>query len=171
MDKSKTFFTKIFGDEIGEMIQLLVGFFLILGIFMGFPYLIVKMNSPSSKEVSYKEILSKSRENTQNLYNDLSAYDSLTSKIEYRIDKNILKEKELINQKRELLVELQKDFDSVYLTSHQLSILSTVKHRENKITFSEWIMSPNQIYNIGVSLVISFIFFYLGKRKGKETNS
>ena len=126
------------------------------------------ITSPTSKDVSYKEILSNSREITKNIYKELAKYDSLTTKIDRKIDRELLEEKGLINQKRELLIESQKDFDSIYLTPQQLSILSAVRPKKENISFRAWITSTNQLYNIGVSLVISFFFYYLGRKKGKQ---
>ncbi len=168
MGESKSFFTKVFGGDIGEIVQVFAGFFLVIGFMMGMPLLIMFITSPTSKDVSYKEILSNSREITKNIYKELAKYDSLTTKIDRKIDRELLEEKGLINQKRELLIELQKDFDSIYLTPQQLSILSAVRPKKENISFRAWITSTNQLYNIGVSLVISFFFYYLGRKKGKQ---
>jgi hypothetical protein len=135
---------------------------------MGLPYLFIKLSSSKSKETVYKEILSNSREVTMNLYKELALYDSLTTKIENRINYELKAEKDLINQKRVVLVELQKDFDSINLTPQQLKLLTVVTPQKENVTFREWITSVNQLYNIGVSLVISFFFYFIGRRKGKQ---
>ena len=171
MSESKTFFTKIFGEEFGGMMSILVGTLLVIIMFNAFPFIIVKIGSSLSNEKKYNDVLSKSREVTRNLYKELSIYDSLTSKIELKIDNELQKEKDLINEKREILIELQKDFDSIYLTPQQMKILSVVAPRKDNISFKEWISSPNQLYNIAVNLIISLIFFYIGRRFGVRASN
>ena len=71
----------------------------------------------------------------------------------------------MINKKKKILIELSKDFDSIYLTPQQLKLLESVSDVNHDIAFKDWISSSNQWYNIGVSIVISFIFYFMGKRK------
>jgi len=166
MSSEKSFFKKIFGDDIGEMLQVFIGIGVIMGLFMGGPILLSKCSS-NSKDKEYKELVIGSRETTQNIFTQLHQYDSLTQKIEKTINVELLKEKEIIKKKKDLLVELQRDFDSIYLTPQQLRILETVSYDKKDVSFKEWISSTNQWYNIGISVITSFFFYFLGKRGGK----
>ncbi|MFN3299380.1 MAG: hypothetical protein ACK41Z_04225 [Sediminibacterium sp.] len=171
MSETETYFQKIFGKELGEMIQFFVGFFVLMGVMIGFPILIIKLTSSKNRETSYNEILSNSREVTKKLYKELALYDSLTNKIELSINNELNSERELINQKREILIELKKDFDSIDLKPSQLKLLTAAIPVNDNISFREWISSWNQIYSIFVSLVISFVFYILGKKNGKKISS
>ncbi len=167
MSELKTYFTKIFGEEIGTMLQVVIGVFMLMGVFMGGPLLVMKILTPENKEAKYSKIVNNSRENIRNIFDDLVKYDSLTNVIENSIDEELNFEKKLINNKREILIQLQNDFDSVYLTPYQLRILATVIPEKQNISFRNWITSANQLYNIGVSIFISFFFFYMGRRNAK----
>ena len=166
MSSEKSFFTKFLGNDIGEMLQFLIGFGVMMGIFIGGPFLLSKCSS-TSKDKEYKELVTGSRETTQNIFTQLHQYDSLTQEIEKTINTELLKEKEIIKKKKDLFIELQRDFDSIYLTPQQLRILETVNSDKRDVSFKEWISSTNQWYNIGVSVIISFFFYFLGKRGGK----
>lgn len=164
MSSERSIFQKIFGDDLGEMIQFFFGFGALMALFMGGPLLITKCSS-DSKHKDYKELVTGSRETTQNIYIQLHEYDSLTQIIDKNINSELLKEKEYIRKKKNVLIELKQDFDSIYLTPQQLKLLEAVSSDNNNITFKEWISSSNQWYNIGVSIVISFFFYFLGKKK------
>ena len=147
MSTDNTIFKKIFGDEIGEMLQVVLGIGFMMGLFIGGPLLISKCAS-NSKDKDYKEIVTGSRQTTQNIYIQLHHYDSLTQVIDNNINTELLKEKELINKKKIILIELSKDFDSIYLTPQQLKLLESVSDVNHDIAFKDWISSSNQWYNI-----------------------
>ena len=168
MSTEKSFFTKIFGDEIGQMIQVTIGIFIFIGIFMLIPQIIIRLTTSTPKQEKYKEILADSKETTQNIFKNIIVYDSLTRDIDSKINNELLIEKELINNKKDILIQCQKDFDSIYLTPQQLRILATVQSENKDIKFTEWISSTNQWYNIIVSFLISFFFYFLGRNIGKK---
>jgi hypothetical protein len=116
MSTNKTFFTRIFGDEIGQMIQVTVGIFTFLGLFMLFPLIFIRLSTSKPKQEKYKEILADSKETTQNIFKNIVLYDSLTRDIDSKINSELLIEKDLINNKKNILIQCQKDFDSIYLT-------------------------------------------------------
>ncbi|UXP31669.1 hypothetical protein N6H18_15070 [Reichenbachiella agarivorans] len=129
----------------------------------------MKLTSEDTKDEQYNEVIKNSRQTTQNIYQELVRYDSVLTTIETKIDSELRHEKRLLGQKKDILIELQEDFDSIYLTPHQLSILATATiDSPDNISFREWITSTNQLYNIGVSLFISFFFYYLGRRQGEK---
>lgn len=168
MNKNESFLVKIFGEKIGEVIQVVLGLFALMIIFMAGPIIYSKIVLSLTKTDKYSKLLNDSKLTTDNIFHQLIKYDSLTQDLERSIDKELFSEKQIILEKRELLEEFQKSFDSIYLTPQQLDILSSISIEEPRLSFKKWITSLNQLYNIGVSLVISFIFYYLGKRKGAK---
>lgn len=168
MTIKKTFFTDIFGDEMGKFIQFIIAYFFLMSIFLGGPFLLIRLTSTVSTEKKYNYIIAESKETTKSIFYELMKYDSLTKLIDASINKELSYEKDNINKKREILIALQNDFDSIYLTQQQLRILATVMPEKQNITFREWISSSNQLYNIGVSFIISLLFYYLGRKTAKN---
>jgi hypothetical protein len=152
MNSDKSIFKKIFGDEIGEMLQIMFGIGAMMMLFMGGPILFYKCSS-SSTDKDYKELATGSRETTKNIFVQLHQYDSLTQIINKEINTELLKEKDLIRKKKDLLVDLKNDFDSIYLTPQQLKIFEAATYEKKDVKFKEWISSSNQWYNIGVSII------------------
>ena len=170
MSTNKSFFTKLFGDELGQLIQVVLGIFIVMTLFFLFPQIFIRISSSSPKHEKYNEILTDSKKTTQNIFKNIQTYDSLTRDIDIKIDNELLLEKQIINNKRDVLIECQKDFDSIYLTPQQLRILATVKSESKDISFTEWISSSNQWYNILVSFLISLFFYFIGRNNGKKMN-
>ena len=140
-----------------------------MGIFILGPQILIKIIEPKTKEEKYTELLRDSKFTTENIFKSIIRYDSLTKNLEKQIDHELIQEKKIINDKREILFQLRKDFDSIYLTPNQLNLLSALTPNKSKVTFKEWISSPSQIYWILVSFFISLFFFYLGKRRGQKS--
>ena len=168
MSANRSIFAKIFGDELGSIIQVILGIFVLMSLFFIFPQIFIKITTISQQKDKYKTIIADSKTTTKSIYMNLVAYDSLTKDIEVKINKELLNEKKLINNKREILIQCQKNFDSIYLTPQQLNILSSIKTDDKEISFIQWISSSNQWYNIIVSFLISLFFYYIGRQNGKK---
>jgi hypothetical protein len=76
-----------------------------------------------------------------------------------------------LNQKKQEISNLEQQIDLLKLSPEQLEIIENYNRTVNNenIEFLEWISKKTTIYDMIATIIISVIFFWLGRKSIKKT--
>lgn len=87
-----------------------------------------------------------------------------------KLEENLHKTERLIEEKKKTLDYLRKKAELLNLTPEQLVIIEEYnKTIMGDVEFIEWIKQKITWYEILTTIMVAFIFFWLGKRRGKRS--
>jgi hypothetical protein len=89
-----------------------------------------------------------------------------------RLEHAITAAETTLARRKELLVKLQADAESLQLTSAQKAIVGRIPQQRPTLTFQEWVRDENVYYGLALNFVTSALFFVLGlKYPGRRRRS
>ncbi|HKP02333.1 MAG TPA: hypothetical protein VJU77_03140 [Chthoniobacterales bacterium] len=157
----------IFGDDIGEMIGVILYITLMLVVFMGGPQLLLRWNSSSANERN--KILEQVPGDTRAVLEELAVVQKKTQGLISKLQSDIRNSEDLLGQKKKTLEDLQHQIELLKLTPEQLAVIESYNQSvAHDPAFIEWITRKSTRYELTAAFVVSFIFYRLGVRSGKK---
>lgn len=168
-EKHRSWLQHIFGDEIGEMLQVMAFMPIFLLIFAGAPLLISRISKHPDHDT---QLLAQLPKDSRELIEELASVQLKTQKLIMKLEGDTSSAETLLQEKQKSLDDLQRKIALLQLTPEQRAIVEqynkTVSPDPN---LWEWLTKRTTWYEAGVATLISWFFYFLGVRSGKKRNA
>jgi len=162
-------FRRVLGDDVGALIEAMVGVPLAIAAFMlatMLPmYCIQRLEKPSDEARILAQLPASSRELVKELADVQTKTQSLLSKLE----SDAKAAEALVEEKRLALADLQKKIDLLQLTPDQRRIVENYNRSVSPdVGFLDWVSRRVTWFELISSVVIGWFFYWLGRRSGRK---
>lgn len=165
--KRRSVLQVLFGDDIGEMLGVMLGVAVMVIFFMGMPYWLTRCST--AQVSSNNKVLEQVPKDTRSILEELAAVQAKTQALIGKFQSDIQESEKLLNQKKAKLEELQHQIDILKLTPEQLAVIESYnKSVTHDPAFVEWITRKSTWYELASAFVLSFFFYRLGVRSGRK---
>lgn len=171
-----SFLRKTFGEEAGELLEsfsmVLVPVLFMAVIMLLFKLMIFTTSGRNEKD-KLEKALSDLPQNTKQVILEITQVNKKTSLLLEKLQTDINNTEKAINQKKQNIAELERKIKILKLTPEQTKIIENYNKSisNTDISISDWIKQKTVWYDISISVIISIIFFWLGRQSLKKKPS
>ena len=169
IEKRRTFFQHLFGDDMGDLVGFMAGFFALMAVMMS-PMLILSLwSGPKNRDV---EVLSKLPKDSQDLIRELASVRQKTQALLGKFEADARLAETLVQSKHAALEDLQRKIELLRLTPEQLQVVEQYNRSvSSDFDLKEWVSRKTTWYEFVVTMLVSYFFYRLGQRRGRASTS
>lgn len=168
-EKQRSLLQQIFGDDMGEFLQVILIYPIIMLAIVGVPELIDRI---TQKPDTQTELLAQLPKNSQDLIQELAAVQIKTQKLIHKLEADSSKAEGLLQDKQKALDELQNKISLLQLTPAQRELVEQYnKSISTDLDFRQWASRKTTWFEVGVAILIGWFFYFLGIRRGRKYES
>jgi septal ring factor EnvC (AmiA/AmiB activator) len=166
---------KAFGNENGEMLEGIVAMVTPI-LFMVAFILVIKLMifvshlGNSSQDNKIDKALTELPENSKEVITEIVAVNKKTAELLKKLETDLSKSDKALNEKKREIAEMEKKVRILTLTPEQRQLVQEYNKTVSNTNLSivEWIRQKAVWYDIAATILISIIFYWLGRRSIKK---